>query len=84
MEGSAPWLGGLSALPPDLCCRQPPGRKRDGLGGRGSGGKRKGLVRSGSELRGPSLSFSVYLPKWFICTQAWVCVLGEMPLPGGY
>lgn len=53
-----------------------------GLGGGGEGGRRKGLA--GSELRGPSLSFSVYLPKWFICTQAWVCVLGEMPLPGGH
>lgn len=31
--------GGLAALPPDLFCRQPLGRKRDGLGGRGSAGK---------------------------------------------
>lgn len=53
-------------------------------GGGGEGGRRKGLAGSGSELRGPSLSFSVYLPKWFICTQGWVCVLGEMPLPGGH
>lgn len=30
LEVRAPWLGGLSALPPDLCWRQPPGRKRDG------------------------------------------------------
>lgn len=43
--------------------RQPLGRKRDGLGGGGSAGRGRGL-------KGPSLSLSVYLPRWFIFAQA--------------